>query len=1048
MQIPEWMTSMRQQVDSWAQQQRAALSVPPQMTGWPPWHWQLKLPWHEDKRRKQELQEEYRRRKEQIEGLCAALKVENLAELQDVLGAMVLAECVYKRPDSEVVRHVNIYKSDFGGQLVSLQRIQPSLEHVSHRYLLAEGGDTLFAAFSGTKHIKDYLTDANILQEALFHEDDVIDNTQEELDGSDGKVLGQGNLKPSGGSKDLSSVSTVKGKPGGRKPSVHRGFYARARGIPAEDIYRLAQKKNYKLVLCGHSLGGAVAVLATLAILKAFATPSVMKAGGKLQIKCITFSQPPVGNPGLRDYVHRKGWQQHFRSYCIPEDLVPRLLSPGYFQHYRSPVDVVAEVPLMEEENRTAAHSENGNAVDSDRMVLGLGPFSKYMWRLPRLAPIVGTPRRFRWLKGAQEQEKVFGGQESSSDSNTEVTPVDIEEEPDGGALTVVTSESETKVELPVGTEKAIVVSSTKDGKGGNPASWLTTRVPPLPSYVPFGELFILDSGSVEQLSASEFTQLTSVQTVVQELLDRFQSHTMRSYRQRFQRIYDSCMKDYSSSVGMDHLLHLPNFQQWFGVLGARVAELGSIYEPIILRTATALVPLGWTGLPGDKGSNPLIIDVQGFNLHHCSHVRAQVNGRWCSATVESKPTSPYSKQDLQQVQPKLQKMRVRIGPPVDKAPRKSSLPIETDAVEGSTVFNKLESFPNTLDILNMGRKEYSGNEVQGFGEVTLYCSTDFMSATHDVIARMRRVRLLGLEGAGKTSLYCALLGDEGRTLSSSDGGVLPDMDWREGVAGGISYVDAAGVNLQDLSNEAETLRRELSVSVGQFGKKLDLVILVHNLGHKIPQLHHVGEATTPRPALSLLLDEVHAAGIPLVLAITNKFAVSADRRFVAARTVMNTYHIPSKHSVVVNSCPHTVHGVASETLESLISAEEAALKGPVQPKVQSAAQRLLSGPMNLVPRPFRKREVVLPSEGVKKLTSLVHEVLSTKEEAASEELAKEQLALQTAEELVQAARENAKLGGQKSGPAAAAAVGAAFGAGLGVFVAIVVGAASALRKP
>lgn len=203
---------------------------------------------------------------------------------------------------------------------------------------------------------------------------------------------------------------------------------------------------------------------------------------------CLGFNydRPPVR---VFSYVHRKGWQQHFRSYCIPEDLVPRLLSPGYFQHYRSPVDVVAEVPLMEEENRTAAHSENGNAVDSDRMVLGLGPFSKYMWRLPRLAPIVGTPRRFRWLKGAQEQEKVFGGQESSSDSNTEVTPVDIEEEPDGGALTVVTSESETKVELPVGTEKAIVVSSTKDGKGGNPASWLTTRVPPLPSYVPFGEV-------------------------------------------------------------------------------------------------------------------------------------------------------------------------------------------------------------------------------------------------------------------------------------------------------------------------------------------------------------------------------------------------------------------------------------------------------------------------------------------------------------------------------------------------------------------------------
>lgn len=33
---------------------------------------------------------------------------------------------------------------------------------------------------------------------------------------------------------------------------------ARAKGIPALELYRLAQKKNRKLVLCGHSLGGAV----------------------------------------------------------------------------------------------------------------------------------------------------------------------------------------------------------------------------------------------------------------------------------------------------------------------------------------------------------------------------------------------------------------------------------------------------------------------------------------------------------------------------------------------------------------------------------------------------------------------------------------------------------------------------------------------------------------------------------------------------------------------------------------------------------------------
>ena len=39
-----------------------------------------------------------------------------------------------------------------------------------------------------------------------------------------------------------------------------QGFLARAKAIPALELYRLAQKKKRKLVLCGHSLGGAVSL--------------------------------------------------------------------------------------------------------------------------------------------------------------------------------------------------------------------------------------------------------------------------------------------------------------------------------------------------------------------------------------------------------------------------------------------------------------------------------------------------------------------------------------------------------------------------------------------------------------------------------------------------------------------------------------------------------------------------------------------------------------------------------------------------------------------
>lgn len=46
-----------------------------------------------------------------------------------------------------------------------------------------------------------------------------------------------------------------------------------------------------------------MAALATLAILRVIAVSSPLKDNEKFQVKCITFSQPPVGNAALREYV-------------------------------------------------------------------------------------------------------------------------------------------------------------------------------------------------------------------------------------------------------------------------------------------------------------------------------------------------------------------------------------------------------------------------------------------------------------------------------------------------------------------------------------------------------------------------------------------------------------------------------------------------------------------------------------------------------------------------------------------------------------------------
>lgn len=47
-----------------------------------------------------------------------------------------------------------------------------------------------------------------------------------------------------------------------------------------------------------------VAALATLAILRVLASTPLSKEHEKVQVKCITFSQPAVGNAALKEYAN------------------------------------------------------------------------------------------------------------------------------------------------------------------------------------------------------------------------------------------------------------------------------------------------------------------------------------------------------------------------------------------------------------------------------------------------------------------------------------------------------------------------------------------------------------------------------------------------------------------------------------------------------------------------------------------------------------------------------------------------------------------------
>lgn len=1040
------MEGLQRRVETWIKDQgwkipKLQLPALPQIrwvgVKWPPWS--------TDREHRKKLQEEYERRRKQLQDLCRAIKAESVADSQEILCCMVLSECVYKRPATELIRAVNKFKADFGGQIVCLERVQPSLDHVPHRYLLAETGDTLFASFIGTKQYKDVVADANILQGALFHEDDMEDVEEAEIAEVDITKIRQGNAE--------THLKTLEAKPKQLnhkiKPAAHRGFMARAKGIPALELYRLAQKKKRKLVLCGHSLGGAVAALATLAILRVLAASSPPKESEKFQVKCITFSQPPVGNAALRDYVNRKGWQHYFKSYCIPEDLVPRFLSPAYFHHYNAQtatvtIDTSAATSLTMKKVDEREGSKAGKLKDSQRekleenggeqLVLGLGPMQKPFWRLSRLVPIEGIKKHLAGQKGNQVSVKtsVPDSATQSLTENVDTTQsLEIEEGSDSVSLKPMSksnervSDSDT-VEKP--TDKSS--NSAVDSRSWGP-------VPYLPSYVPFGQLYLLGISSVESLSDAEYSKLTSVKSVIAELKECFQSHSMRSYRSRFQRIYDMCMSDTPASfMGIEQLQQFPHLQQLLGLSVAGSVELGHIVESPSIRTAVSIVPLGWMGTPGGKNADPLKVDITGSGLHLCSLVQAQVNGSWCSTAVETVPPAPaYSSSGEQQLE--LQKMRVLIGAPLKHPPKhlvvgEALLPV-FPSIDSESINLKAQQILGSLSESNFVHPP-------GLSNFVVYCTTDFTTVSKEVDIRTRRVRLVGLEGAGKTSLFKAILSKGKKCTASAGESLQPEADIKEGIVGGLCYMDSAGVNLQELTAEAARLKDELWMGIRDLGRKIDLVVLVHNLAHQIPR-YNDPRISQRRPALSLLLDEAKALGVPWVLAITNKFSVSAHQQGEAINAVLMAYQASPSNTEIVNSCPYVIH-TAGNSYASLssVGVREDADRGVIP-------QGIVFGPLSFVRRPFQRKATILPMEGVDSFCKLVHRELRSHEESSLEEFTRDRLLLELSRDRAREA--GGKTDSQdKTNSISAATIGASLGAGLGIVLAVVMGAASALRKP
>jgi hypothetical protein len=106
---------------------------------------------------------------------------------------------------------------------------------------------------------------------------------------------------------------------------VHSGWYARMLHLPQHLLVQRI-KEGHRVVICGHSLGGAVAQLLALSMLLCFSGDAA-EAEVRSRIKCVNFGGPMVvsGNVAV-DRVNNH-FKDNFVNFVHATDIVPKILS-------------------------------------------------------------------------------------------------------------------------------------------------------------------------------------------------------------------------------------------------------------------------------------------------------------------------------------------------------------------------------------------------------------------------------------------------------------------------------------------------------------------------------------------------------------------------------------------------------------------------------------------------------------------------------------------------------------------------------------------------
>lgn len=128
---------------------------------------------------------------------------------------------------------------------------------------------------------------------------------------------------------------------------------------------------------------------------------------------------------------------------------------------------------------------EKSKKENGEQLVLGLGPVQNSFWRLSRLVPLEGVRQHINKYRAKRLSSAEISGRSSSllEDEAIEPQSLEIQEGSDGISLKPIPELDNRPTGLAMEGKP-----SEKNKKDGDSRPW--RRVPSLPSYVPFGQVY------------------------------------------------------------------------------------------------------------------------------------------------------------------------------------------------------------------------------------------------------------------------------------------------------------------------------------------------------------------------------------------------------------------------------------------------------------------------------------------------------------------------------------------------------------------------------